>query len=182
MRADARRNRDRLLDAAVTVILETGGDPPLDAIAQRAEVGIGTLYRHFPDRRTLLGAVVRHVLDRTLAAGDSAMTDATDGADALRRYLHLALDIGVGVLNLVYPLLETADWPERRADVEALLRAMVERATSDGTVRVDASANDIALATIRFCRPLSIGLPPAEERHIAHRQIDIYLDGLAVKG
>lgn len=165
----------------MTVILEVGGDPPLDAIAQRAEVGIGTLYRHFPDRQTLLGAVARHVLDRALAAADAAMADATDGTDALRRYLHLALDIGVGVLNVVYPLLEDRHWPEHRANAEELLHAMVERATSDASIRADTSATDIALATIRFCRPLGIGLPPAEERHIAHRQIDIYLDGLAVQ-
>ena len=66
VRADATANRLRLLDATVDLVLEVGGEPTRDAIADRAGVGIGTVYRHFPDRESLLHALVRHVLE-TLA-------------------------------------------------------------------------------------------------------------------
>ena len=56
MRADARKNRQRLIEVAVELVLEVGGEPARDAIAERAGVGIGTLYRHFPDQQSLLHA------------------------------------------------------------------------------------------------------------------------------
>lgn len=181
MRADARRNRERLLDAAVELILEMGGEPTRDAIANRAGVGIGTLYRHFPDQQSLLHAVARRVLDRSIAAGEAALADAADGAEALRRYMHLAVDHGVGVLNIVYPLLDHADWPEQRARAGSLLHAMVDRARRDGLIRRDATVTDVGFAIIRACRPLAVGLPPGDERALAHRHIGIYLDGLATE-
>ena len=181
MRADARRNRERLLDASVELILEVGGEPARDAIADRAGVGIGTLYRHFPDQQSLLHAVARHVLDRSIAAGEAALADTANGAEALRRYMHLAVDHGVGVLNLIYPLLDHADWPEQRARAESLLHTLVDRAQGDGLIRRDATVKDVGFAIIRACRPLAVGLPPTDERALAHRHIDIYLDGLATK-
>ncbi len=178
MRADARRNRERLLDAAVELILEAGGEPARDAIANRAGVGIGTLYRHFPDQQSLLHAVARNVLDRTIAAGEGALEDAADGAEALRHYMHLAVDNGLGALNLIYPLLDEPDWPDLRTRAESLLNTIVDRAQHDGLMRGDATAKDIGFAIIRACRPLAVGLPPADERALAHRHIDTYLDGL----
>lgn len=180
MRADAQRNRERLLDAAAELILEVGGEPARDAIASRAGVGIGTLYRHFPDQQTLLHAAALHVLDRTISAGESALADSADGGEALRRYMHLAIDHGVGVLNLIYPLLDQADWPEQRARAGSLLLTIVDRAQREGLMRRDATAKDVGFAIIRACRPLAVGLSPAEERALAHRHVDIYLDGLSI--
>jgi AcrR family transcriptional regulator len=179
MRADARRNRRRLLDAAIALILEAGGEPSRDAVAQRAGVGIGTLYRHFPDQQALLHAVALDVLDRTIAAGEAALEDTPDGVEALGRYMHAAVDIGLGALNIVYPLLDSPDWPERRATAERLLARLVERARRDGGLGPDVTITEIALVVLRFGRPLAIGLPPAKEREIAHSQIDTYLVGLA---
>src|ERR1043166_3375707 len=71
LRADARRNRDRLLDAAVRAFSQDGADVTLDTIAKRAGVGIGTLYRHFPTREALVEAVYRNELAR--------LCDAVDG-------------------------------------------------------------------------------------------------------
>lgn len=178
MRVDARRNRRRLLDAAVGLILEIGGEPSRDAVAQRAGVGIGTLYRHFPDRQSLLHAVVHDVLDRTIARGEAALAESNTGGDALRRYMHDAIDIGLGAVNVVHPLLDEADWPDRRAAAQDVLDRLVDAARRDGAIGADVTATDIALATIRFCRPLTIGLDAAEERAIAHRQLTTYLDGL----
>lgn len=179
MRADARRNQRRLLDAAVELILEIGGEPARDAVAQRAAVGIGTLYRHFPDRQALLRAVVLDVLDRTIHLGETALAESSSGGEALRRYMNDAIDTGLGVVNIVYPMLDSTDWPERRSAAGEVLERLTEAARRDGAVGKGVTASDIAIASIRFCRPLAIGLDPADEREIAHRHLDNYLDGLA---
>jgi AcrR family transcriptional regulator len=181
MRSDARLNRRKLLDAAISLILEIGGEPPRDAVAQRAGVGIATLYRHFPDRQALLHAVVLDVLDRTIEKGEGALLESTTGGEALRRYMHDAIDSGLGVVNIVYGLLDTTDWPDRRAAAQHVLSRLIDVARIDGAVGADVSATTIALATIRFCRPLTIDLDLADERVIAHRQLDAYLDGLATR-
>jgi AcrR family transcriptional regulator len=178
MRADARRSRRRLLDAAIELILEIGGEPSRDAVAQRAGVGIGTLYRHFPDRQALLHAVVLDVLDRTVDAGDFALAESATGGEALRRYMHAAIDTGLGVVNIVHALLDASDWPDRRAAAQDVLNRLIEYARRDRVIDDDVTPTDIVLATIRFCRPLAIGLDPEGERAIAHRQLNSYLDGL----
>ncbi len=178
LRADARRNRRRLLDAAIGLILEMGGDPSRDAVAQRAGIGIATLYRHFPDQQALLRAVVLDVLDRTIEQGNVALAESATGAEALRRYLHATIDSGLGVVNIVHRLLDNSDWPDRRAAARDVLHGLIEAARGDGAIDHDVTPTDIALATIRFCRPLAIGLDPAAERAIAHRQLNTYLDGL----
>jgi AcrR family transcriptional regulator len=181
MRADARRNRDRLLDAAIETILEVGPEPPLDAIARRADVGIGTLYRHFPDRAQLLDAVAEHALERSIDAAETALAADLDGHDALRQYLHDAVDIGIGVLNIVHPLLD-GDRREQRARMTALLTAMLEQGKEAGRLRDDVRIVDIVFPVIRFSRPLATGLPRADERALAHRHLGIYIDGLRAHG
>lgn len=178
MRSDARQNRRRLLDAATELILEVGREPARDALAKAAGVGIATLYRHFPDPQDLLRGVALDVLDRAIAAGEAALDEAEGGA-ALRRYLHSAIDIGLGAVNIVQPLLDDADWPEQRTAAQNVLDRLVDAAQHDKAISSYITATDIAYATIRFCRPLAIGLDTAEERAVAHRQLDSYLDGLA---
>lgn len=180
MRADARRNRRRLIDAAVELVLEGGGEPAMDAVATRAGVGVGTLYRHFPDRQQLLRAVVLDVLDRTIERGRAALAESADGGEALRRCMHDAVDIGLGVVNIVHSLLDTPNWPDRRAAAEEVLERLAEAAQRDGAIGEGVAASDIAMAAIRFGRPLGIGLDQEAERAIAHRQLEDYLDGLTV--
>lgn len=180
MRADARRNRSRLVEAAVELILERGDAPAMDAVARRAGLGVGTLYRHFPDRQELLSAVVLEVLDRTIERGRAALAESRDGREALSRYMHDAVDTGLGVVNIVHPMLDTPDWPERRAAAEEVLGRLVDAARRDGAIGDEVRADDIAMATIRFCRPLGVGLDLEAERAIAHRQLDDYLRGLTI--
>lgn len=178
MRADARQNRERILDVTVALILEVGGEPSRDAIAERAAVGIGTVYRHFPDREALLHAVARYVLERTIDAGETIVAANTDSLDAIRRYVHVAVDCGIGVVNMLHPLLKDTDWPDLQGRAESLMNTLIERNRTDHQLRADLSVGDIVFATIRFGRPLAIGLPPAVDRAIAHRQLDLYIDGL----
>lgn len=177
LRSDARRNRRRILDAATDLILEVGGEPSRDAVAKAAGVGIATLYRHFPDSQDLLRGVVLDVLDRAISAGEAALDESGSGS-ALRRYLHEAIDIGLGAINIIHPLLDDTDWPEQRNAAQVLLNRLLDTARRDGAIPSDITTTDITFATIRFCRPLAVGLDVAEERAIAHRQLDRYLDGL----
>ena len=177
-RADARRSRRQLLDAAIELILEIGGEPPRDAIAVRAGLGIGTLYRHFPDRQMLLHAVVLDVLNRTIEAGNAAIVESATGGEALRHYMHATIDTDLGVVNIVRSLLDTPLWPDQQTAARDMLTRLVERARRDRAIEDGVTPTDIALATIRFCRPLAIGLNPTDERTIAHRQLNTYLDGL----
>lgn len=181
MRADARRNRRSIVDAAIEVVLEVGGEPSRDTVADRAGVGIATLYRHFPDQQTLLQAVAVEVLDRAISEGRAALEEETSGGHALRRYLHAAIDAGLGAVNIVHPLLDDHDWPEQRAAARDVLDKLVAAATDDGSADRELTATDVALAAIRFARPLGIGLTADDERAIAHRQLDRYVDGLAAR-
>lgn len=178
MRADARQNRIRLLDCAASLILEVGGEPTRDALAQRAGVGIGTVYRHFPDRQSLLHAVVRHVLENTIAAGEQIVSSDANSEESVRRYLHEAIEHRIGVVNIIHPLLDDHDWPDLQTRADVVLTAIIERSRAERTLRSDLSVSDIVFATIRFGRPLAIGLAPAEDQAIAHRQLDRYVDGL----
>lgn len=180
MRADARRNRQSILDATIELILEVGGEPSRDAVADRAGVGIATLYRHFPDQPQLLRAAAVEVLDRAIREGRAALEESATGGEALHRYLHAAIDFGLGAVNIAYPLLDDHDWPEQVDAARSVLDRLVAAAARDGAIGHEHTASDIAFAAIRFCRPLAIGLDAADERAIAHQQLAHYLDGLAV--
>jgi AcrR family transcriptional regulator len=160
------------------LVLEAGGDPARDAVAERAGVGIGTLYRHFPEQQSLLHAAVRHVLESVIQAGEVLVEAVPDEVDALRQYMHVALDHGIGVVNIIHPLLERRDWDDLRARAAKLMKSLVRRAVQAGSLRGDLSERDVVFALIRFARPLAVGLPASEERALAHRHLDFYIDGL----
>ncbi|MFE2225123.1 TetR/AcrR family transcriptional regulator [Streptomyces kronopolitis] len=91
-RADALRNRQTLLDAAAAVFVTSGVDAPIRAIAARAGVGMGTIYRHFPTRADLVVAVYRHQVDTCAEAGPSLLADADSPLAALRQWVNLFVD------------------------------------------------------------------------------------------
>lgn len=93
LRADARDNRRRLLDAARDVFIELGPGAPLEEIARRAGTGIATLYRRFPDRHALIRDVVVDALRRTTDEARQAMEEEPDPFGALARYMHRAVDV-----------------------------------------------------------------------------------------
>ena len=124
------------------------------------------------------GAVAEHTLVRSIEAAETALTTAPDGYGALRRYMHAAVGLGAGVLNLIRPLLDDPDWTGQRDRMTTLLETILERGRNDGRLRRETRTPDIVLAVIRFSRPVAIGLSHADERAIAHRHLDIYIDGL----
>jgi len=180
MRADAQRSRRSLLDAACELLVEVGIDAPLEAIARRAGVGIATLYRHFPQRAALVEAVAVDVMARTGVEARAALAEEPDGFAALRRYMHRALDVSAPA---IMPLLdeEVRSAPEVKALLDATAAAqgeVIDSARRQGALRAGVTFADIGLALARFSRPLRHGFDPAFEASVAHRHLDVFIDGL----
>jgi AcrR family transcriptional regulator len=91
-RADARRNEQTLLDAAAAAFITSGVDVPVRAIAARAGVGVGTIYRHFPTRADLIVAVYRHQVEACAAAGPALLANSSTPHAALARWISLFVD------------------------------------------------------------------------------------------
>jgi AcrR family transcriptional regulator len=181
MRADARRNRERLLAAARDVLVDQGPDAPLDAIAAAAGVGIGTLYRRFPDRRALVRAVVLDVLGLAAEEARLALAEEPDPFQALARYLHRALDLRI---SAVMPALLEHIPPDDeeiaaiRTRSWGLFQQLVDRAHAAGTLRSDATFADVGMLLVRLARPLPGPIPRDLDNRLAHRHLELLLDGL----
>ncbi|MEV0404366.1 helix-turn-helix domain-containing protein [Actinoallomurus sp. NPDC050550] len=181
MRADARRNYERLLEVARDVFVEQGPSASLEEIARRAEVGIATLYRRFTDRDTLMHAVVLTALNGTIAAAERARQDNPDPLDALAAYVHTVLDLRTSaviptlltVLDLNEPRLKAA-----RATSARLVEELLAEAHKTGRLRKDVTFGDIGLLLTRLSQPLP-GPIPAETQHaLTHRHATLFLAGL----
>jgi AcrR family transcriptional regulator len=181
MRADARRNRERLLAAARDVFVDQGPDAPLDAISAAAEVGIGTLYRRFPDRRALVRAVVLDVLGLAAEEARLALAEERDAFHALARYLHRALDLRISavmpaLLDHIPP--DDEEIASIRTRSWGLFEQLIDRAHAAGTLRPDATFADIGFLLVRLARPLPGSLPRDLDNRLAHRHLELLLDGL----
>jgi AcrR family transcriptional regulator len=181
MRADARRNRERILAAARDILVDQGPDAPLDAIAAAAEVGIGTLYRRFPDRRALVRALVLDVLGRAAEEARLALDEEPDAFRALARYLHRALDLRI---SAVMPALLDHMPPDDeeitaiRARAWGLFQQLVDRAHAAGSLRPDVMFADVGLLLVRLARPVPGPIPRDLDNRLAHRHLELLLDGL----
>lgn len=181
LRADARRNLDLLLAAAREVFVAQGPGAPLEDVARRAGVGIATLYRRFPDREALLRAVALDVLGGVLRETQLALAEEPDAFGALARYMHRAIDLRVGaIMPVLMGQLSLDDGALIRARDEAAapVRAIIDAAHADGTLRPDVAFGDIGLLIGRLCQPLAVPFPPAVADQLAHRHLALLLDGL----
>lgn len=184
LRADARRNLDRILAAARDVLVEQGPGAPLDEIARRAGVGIATLYRRFPDRRSLSRAVALDVWRRVAQETQLALAEEPNAFQALVRYMHRALDLQIGA---VMPLLADrvpVDEEVRRArdrSAEAVQK-LIDAAKAEGTLRPEVAFGDIGLLLIRLSRPLPGPFPRALDDALARRHLNLFIDGLRAAG
>jgi AcrR family transcriptional regulator len=181
LRADARRNHSRLLDAARDVFVERGTSAPLDEVARRAEVGIGTLYRRFPDRNALLRAVVVRALETTRDAAQAALDGTEDGLAALLGYAHAALDARVSAvipLALDSPAMGDEQVGRLREAAARLLQQLVDRAHADGTLSQDVTFADVGTRLVRLSRPLPGRLPTDVDDALAHRHLDLFVEGV----
>lgn len=148
LRADAERNRVKLLCAARSAFAELGLDAPLEEIARRAGVGIATLYRRFPTRDALIAATSIERMAGYAEAAREALTveSAWDGfASFLRRWCELQVaDRGLGdVMTLSFP--EDAEFEQRRNEAFGAFLALIERAQADGSLRADFVPEDFIM-------------------------------------
>jgi AcrR family transcriptional regulator len=179
LRADARRNHGQLLTAARDVFVERGPGAPLEEVARRAGVGIATLYRRFPDRDALLRAVVVDALERTRQAAEQALAEEVDAFEALKRYMHSALDLRVSaVVPLVLDKISDPDLvPAREASAQATAD-VVEAAHKAGSLPESVTFADIGMLLVRLARPLPGPISPELNDRLAHRHLDLVIEGL----
>ncbi|MBB5874242.1 AcrR family transcriptional regulator [Allocatelliglobosispora scoriae] len=179
-RADAQRNYQRILDIARIVVAEQGTEASLRDVARRAEVGLGTLYRHFPTRDALLEALMREGFER-LAARAAALGESAPPLAALREWL---ADFAVGSARyrgLSGSILATLS--DEESPLHAACLAMREggarllaRAQASGDIRDDIDGTDL------FALVTAVGWIADQAPAIARRQehlLSVVLDGLA---
>jgi AcrR family transcriptional regulator len=179
-RADALRNRERIVTAAREMFVEHGPEVPLDDIARRAGVGNATVYRNFPDRDALVREVVCSVLDRTVAAGELALAESGDAFEALERFVHTSADERISALCPMvsstfdenHPDLEAA-----RERVERILQEVMDRAKAAGQLRPDVGVGDVMVAVAQLSRPPA-GTACFSADRFVHRHLQLFLDGL----
>jgi AcrR family transcriptional regulator len=181
LRADARRNRDQLLAAARDVFVEQGADAPLDEVARRAGVGIATLYRRFPDRQSLMRAVVLDVLGVAAYEARLALAEEPDAFAALLRYMHRAVDLRIAAVIpalLGQVSLDDEEMLRARDEASRPVQAIVDAAHSAGSLRSDVTFGDIGVLVIRFSRPLPGDFPRDLNDRLAHRHVELLINGL----
>ena len=149
LRADARRNRDRLL-AVATEALRDDVEIPLETIAERAGVGIGTLYCHFPHRDALIEAAYRHEVEELCDAAPVLLATAPDAITALREWAdrfvgYVATKRGLaGALRTALGS-DTTLFTETRDRITGALNLLLEACRAEGSVRADIEASDVLL-------------------------------------
>ncbi|MET7764880.1 helix-turn-helix domain-containing protein [Streptomyces sp. NPDC005393] len=181
LRADALRNRERIVAAAREVLVEHGAEVPLDEIARRAGVGNATIYRHFPDRRDLIHHVTLSVMSRVAKQAESALAEEPDAFRALCRFVHAAADERIGALC---PLLsdgidkEHPDHIAARDRLDAGIDALMVAARAAGLLRTDIDVGDLMVALTQLTRPLP-GSGCVNFDKFVHRHLQLFLDGLS---
>jgi AcrR family transcriptional regulator len=176
-RADARRNLDRLLEAARAVFGASGVDAPVRAIAARAGVGVATVYRHFPQRSDLVAAVYRREVDECVAAA-SALAREHGPGEALVRWLRRYTSFIATKRGLVAAYRPGVQAFEAlpayfREHLEPALRALLDAAVAAGEVRDDVAPYELLRAVADLCAPAAdLGA------HHGQRMVDLLIDGL----
>ncbi|MDT0322567.1 TetR/AcrR family transcriptional regulator [Streptomyces millisiae] len=176
-RADARRNRERLLTEADAAFREHGTEASLEQVARRAGVAIGTLYSHFPTRDALLEALFRERHEAIMALGDELLADPRTEPDAaLARWMRAVTDHTATYRGLAGRFLgsledETSELYAACKRMAATGEALTERARAAGAIRADATANDV-FALISAAAWLREQVGPADADRLATFLVD----------
>ena len=179
LRADARRNEEQVLQAARDLFVERGIDCPLEEIARRAGVGIGTLYRRFGDRDGLVRAVLVDALELSRASAEAALEAEGDGLGGLARYLREMLDVRVSaVIPLALDRMRDPAFDEPREASASAVERLVAAAHEDGSLSPTVSFGDIGTLLVRLSRPLPGPVDAELDNRLAHRHLDLVLAGL----
>ncbi|MDE3134223.1 MAG: TetR/AcrR family transcriptional regulator [Acidobacteriota bacterium] len=185
LRADARRNRERILESALAAFAERGPDAQIDDVARHAGVGVGTVYRHFPTKEALLTELVRQKFrlfaDRALEALE-ALEAGGEPFAALEGLMRQNAASAADDMGLKYAIASAGEeaWTQARAEREELIgltAELLERARRAGTIRPDIEATDIAMLMCGVCT--SMGPRPGFDWR---RHLDLVVDVLRPRG
>ncbi|MER8156643.1 TetR family transcriptional regulator [Streptomyces sp. NPDC094472] len=179
LRADAQRNREKILSAAVRVFAEEGLDAHLERIAKEAGVGTGTLYRNFATRELLIEAAYRNELARLCDAAPELLA-ALPPREAMRAWLGRFMDYANAKLGMADALRGVVasgvnPYAQSHEMIQDALSRLMDAAAAAGVIRSDISATDVFAALTGIA--LASGKP--EQREQADRLLDLTLDGLS---
>ncbi|HEY7017433.1 MAG TPA: TetR/AcrR family transcriptional regulator [Gaiellaceae bacterium] len=176
LRADAQRNRERVLDAAHELIAERGCDVSVDEIARRAGVGHATVFRRFPTKEALVAAVISQQIGELVAVVEESLAEPDPG-EAFRSFvwhvgeLH-ARDRGLHEgFSRCSGAREVAD---AKAELNGLVEQLIERAQQAGALRLDVDADDVSALVGSAIR----GASGSGEPEVWRRYVEVVLDGL----
>ena len=177
-RADSLRNRELLLEAATHVFSTGGAQASLEAVARRAGVGIGTLYRHFPTREALFEAVYRHEVDH-LADLAGLLSFEPDPVEALRQWLHANVRLVVAKKGMIQGLQLVAHGSSelKAYSFERLTEAvglLLGQGVAAGELRADIAPEDL----LRTLLGIFYSQGTADWQPAALRLVDVFVDGL----
>lgn len=177
-RADAIRNRERVLEAAKAVFSQGGAEASLETVAKRAGVGIGTLYRHFPTREALYEAVYRHEVEQLVELAGHLEAE-TDPVEALRRWLQAGVEFMATKKGMAAALAMAAQGsPDLVAySLDRLTRAvgqLLQRAAAAGEIRADIGPEDLFRTLVGMCYAHD---RPGWQANVL-RLVDVFIDGL----
>ena len=181
-RADAVRNRELVLEAAKAVFSAGGADASLEAVARRAGVGIGTLYRHFPTRESLYEAVYRREVEQLGELAEQLKSEP-EPVDALRKWLRSTVEFVATKKGMTAALALAAgkNNPELMAfsfeRLTAAVGSLLERAVAAGEIRADMSPEDVLRALIGMCY---LHDQPGWQASVI-RLLDVFVDGLRLR-
>src|SRR5467141_3827331 len=180
-RADAVRNRERVLEAAKAIFSMGGPDASLEAVARRAGVGIGTLYRHFPTREALFEAVYRREVEQLGELAEQLKSEAAP-VDALRRWLRSNVEfvatkkgMSAALAVAVHGSSELYAYTFDR--LTKAVGALLDRAVASGEIRSDISPEDLLRALVGMCYMHD---QPGWQKSVM-RLVDVFVDGLRVQ-
>jgi AcrR family transcriptional regulator len=177
-RSDAKRNVVALVAAAKIVFAGSGVDAPAKEITDRAGLGVGTLYRHFPRRSDLIVAVLQHEIDECVHAADELGT-TLGPREALLAWIERYTDF-VGTKRGLASALHSGDpayddLPQHLLDrLEPALRTLLARAVDDGHARDDVTAREVLMTIALMCQPV-----PGERPSFNQRMTRVFMQGLA---
>jgi len=182
LRADAARNRARLLAAAHAVFAERGLDATMDEVARRAGVGVGTAYRRFRNRDDLIAALFEERLEEFMRILDDALADA-DPWRGLSGFLERSMEMQAEDRGFKELLLQSAEGRERmrrfRAQIRPLVEALLRRAQDAGELRADVDGRDVLLVSLMVgaVADFTYDIEP----QLWRRSLTLLLDGLRTR-
>ena len=180
-RADAVRNRERVLAAAKAVFSAGGPEASLEAVAKQAGVGIGTLYRHFPTRQDLFETVYRREVQQLVELAEE-LKNAPAPVDALRRWLRSNVEFVATKKGMSAALALTVHGSSDLAAfafdrLTSAVGALLDRAIAAGEIRSDISPEDLLRALVGMCYMHD---QPGWQKSVM-RLVDVFVDGLRVR-